>query len=102
MITGNGAPNGRAMFKALDKYYLGVGAFAMEMTAAEKTLDTIFYNSECKPHMWWAEFKRQLTMAYATIDRTEGRQVYSEAFVEAIIVFRNAVNGKHPPSMTDN
>ena len=69
--------DGRAMFKALDEHYLGVGAFAMETTAAEKVIDTIYYNGERKPHMWWLEFERQLRLAYATIDKAEGREVYS-------------------------
>jgi Reverse transcriptase (RNA-dependent DNA polymerase) len=73
------ATNGRAMFRALDEYYLGVGVFAMEMTAAEKILETIYYNGERKPHMWWDEFERQITLAYATVDKTEGREVYSNA-----------------------
>ena len=77
--TITGTPDGRAMFKALDEYYLGVGVFALEMTAAEKILDTLHYSGERKPHMWWTEFERQLTLAYATIDKTEGRQVYSNS-----------------------
>ena len=71
--------DGRAMFKALDEHYLGVGVFAMETTAAEKVLETIYYTGERKPHMWWLEFERQLTSAYATIDKAEGREVYSNA-----------------------
>jgi hypothetical protein len=67
------------MFKALDEFYLGVGVFALETTAAEKTLSTIYYTGERKPHMWWVEFERQITSAYATIDKIEGRQVYSNA-----------------------
>ena len=128
--------DGGAMFKALDEHYLGVGVFAMETTAAEKVLETIYYTGERKPHMWWLESKRQLTSAYATIDKAEGREVYSNAqklrslmskvkadflghqvtaiglklsempmvytFEQAIISLRNAVNLKHPPSMTDN
>jgi hypothetical protein len=58
-ITGNNTPNRRErMFKALDEHYLGVGAFVLEMTAAEKILATVFYyTGERKPHMWWDEFE---------------------------------------------
>jgi hypothetical protein len=129
------AADGRAMFKALNEHYLGVGAFAMEVTAAEKVIDTLYYNGERKPHMWWMEFERQLRLAYATIDKAEGREVYSDVqklrhliqkvkadflshqmvaismkvsernmiftFDQALESIRDAVNLKHPPSMTD-
>jgi len=127
--------DGRAMFKALNEHYLGVGAFAMETTAAEKVIESIYYNGERKPHMWWMEFERQLRLAYATIDKAEGREVYSDVqklrhliqkvkadflshqmvaismklsernaaftFDQALESIRDAVNLKHPPSMTD-
>jgi hypothetical protein len=69
--------DGRSMFQALDAYYLGVGIFALETTEAERVLDQLFYQGEKQPYMWWDEFERQLTHAYATIDKKEGRQVYS-------------------------
>lgn len=69
--------DGRAMFKSLDDYYSGVGVFAIEMTQAENTIRNITYTGEKQPHMWWDEFERRLTHAYAIVDKREGRQVHS-------------------------
>lgn len=71
--------DGRAMFQALDEYYLGVGVFANQTTMAEKIILSVYYTGEEKPHMWWDHFEQKLTSAYAIIDRNEQRQVYSNA-----------------------
>lgn len=69
--------DGRIMFMALHENYSGVGLFANDITKAESIIRSLFYSGEKKPHMWWEEFKRQLLWAYATVDRHEGRQIYS-------------------------
>ena len=78
VITLQGTGNGRGCYIALKEHYQGVGVLAMDVTTAESTLNSLFYNGEKRPYMWWAEFERQLTHAYAVLDRTEGRQVYSD------------------------
>ena len=70
--------NGRKDWMALKLHYEGRGIYATDITKAEKILDTLFYQGEKKPHMWWLEFERRLNMAFATYVKYEGRQVHSD------------------------
>ena len=70
--------NGRTSFQALKNHYEGVGANATAIVAAEEDITNLFYSGEKKPHMWWEEFETRLTMAFAIIDKDQGRQVYTD------------------------
>ena len=70
--------NGRLAYKAMEAHYEGVGMNAIDILKADKILDTLFYGGEKKPHMWWEEFERQLSYAFNTYTRKEGRNVHSE------------------------
>ena len=70
--------NGRRSFQALRDHYEGVGANATAVVSAEEDIDNLFYSGEKKPHMWWEEFETRLTVAFATIDKDQGRQVYTD------------------------
>ena len=70
--------NGRLAYKALQAHYEGVGMNAIDILKADKILDSLFYAGEKKPHMWWEEFERQLSYAFNTYTRKEGRNVHSE------------------------
>ena len=69
--------NGRLDFIALRDHYEGVGILAVDIQKAEITMKNLFYAGKKKPHMWWDEFERQLTNAFTTYDKREGRVVYS-------------------------
>ena len=128
--------NGRLDYIALKEHYEGVGINAVEILKADKVISTLHYNGEKKPHMWWDEFERQLTKAFAMYDRKEKRQVYSDemklrtlcnkvqadflqatrtsimidlsripvtmTYAQALSNFRNEVNRKFPPGMSNN
>ena len=70
--------NGRRDYQALKDHYEGVGATAKAIVKSEDDLQNLFYAGEKKPHMWWEEFEMRLTVAFATIDKHEGRQVHSD------------------------
>jgi hypothetical protein len=70
--------NGRKDFIALKEHYEGVGINAIDIVHADKVIETLFYSGEKKPHMWWDEFEKQLTMSFAVYDKKEQRQVYSD------------------------
>jgi hypothetical protein len=74
----NDTSNGREAFMSLLHHYEGVGVYAVDIAQAEKVISSLFYSGEKRPHMWWDEFERQLIFAYATMDKKEGRSVYSE------------------------
>jgi uncharacterized membrane protein YgcG len=74
----NGENNGRVDVRALVDHYEGVGMHAIDIIKAEKTLKDLFYAGEKKPHMWWEEFEKQLSMAFTIIERREQRMVYSD------------------------
>ena len=69
--------NGRLDFMALRDHYEGIGILAVDIQKAETTIRNLFYAGEKRPHMWWDEFERQLTDAFTTYDKREGRIVYS-------------------------
>ena len=72
-------PNdGRLAYKASKDHYEGVGVHARDIVKADKILQSLHYSGEKKPHMWWDEFEKQLTFAFTTYDRFEGRQVHSK------------------------
>lgn len=73
--------NGRAIYTVLQENYAGRGIFAIDMADAESNLDSLYYNGEKRPYMWWTQFERKLKWSYAVIDRREGRggAVYSDA-----------------------
>ena len=69
--------DGRADWIALKEHFEGVGVNSMEITKAEHTINFLFYSGEKKPHMWWGEFEKELSRAFAIYQRTEGRVVHS-------------------------
>jgi hypothetical protein len=74
----NDTSDGRTAFLSLLHHYEGVGVYALDVAQAEKIISSLFYSGEKRPHMWWDEFERQLIFAYSTIDKKEGRSVYSD------------------------
>ena len=64
-------------FIVLKEHYEGVGINSIDVAKAERIIASTFYVGEKKPHMWWAEFEKRLTWAFNTIDKHEGREVYS-------------------------
>ena len=78
-ITAHGQVNsGRADFLALRDHFEGVGINAHEITRAQRVLTSLYCAGEKNPHMWWAEFEKELSRAFAIFDRVEGRQVHSD------------------------
>ena len=69
--------DGRLDIIALKDHYEGTGVNALNILRAEDTIKNVFYTGEKKPTMWWEEFEKRLTQAFAVIDRKERRQVYS-------------------------
>ena len=69
--------NGRDDFMALKDHYKGVGFHAIAVTRAEDTISSMYYSRE-KFQMNWEKFERELNLAWATIDKKEGRVVYSD------------------------
>ena len=70
--------NGQADMEALVDHYEGTGINAMIVSEAEKDIDSLHYTGEKRPYMWWEKFELRLTKAFATIDKEEGRVVYSD------------------------
>ena len=62
-----GSNDGRLDFVALKEHYEGVGIHSLDLVKADKVLDSLFYSGEKKPHMWWEEFEKQLTKAFANL-----------------------------------
>jgi hypothetical protein len=69
--------NGCIDYVALKEHYKGVGVHALDITKAENVLSTLYYGGEKKPHMWWEEFEKQITSAFITYNKREGRVVHS-------------------------
>ena len=69
--------NGRLDYFALRDHYEGIGINAVDILKADHTLESLFYSGEKKPHMWWDKFESELTSAFTTYDKKEGRAVYS-------------------------
>ena len=69
--------NGRYDFMSLKDHYEGVGFHAIAVTKAEETISTMYYSGE-KYGMNWEKFERELNLAWATMDKQEGRMVYSD------------------------
>ena len=80
------ASNGRLAFKALEAHYEGVGLHSIDIIRADEVIDSLFYAGEEKPHMWWEEFEKQLTSAFASYDKKEGRQVYSNEMKLRVLI----------------
>ena len=134
-IVAHGATSsGRRDFIALKSHFEGVGINALEITKAEQIINNLFYSGEKKPHMWWSEFEKELSRAFAICQRVENRVVHSNSmklriliskiqadfleqtkaalniemsklpmtltYEDALSAFRNAVNMKHPPSLS--
>ena len=78
VISHGQANNGRADMDALVSHYEGTGINATIVSEAEKEIDTLHYTGEKRPYMWWEKFELRLTKAFATIDKAEGRTVYSD------------------------
>jgi hypothetical protein len=73
-----GYNNGRLDFIALKEHYEGIGVNVLDVTRADRLLETLFYLGEKKPMMWWGLFEKLLNEAFTTYDRKEGRVVHSE------------------------
>ena len=69
--------NGRQDYLALRNHFEGIGINALEITKAENIINTLFYSGEKKPHMWWGEFEKELSRAFAIYQRVENREVHS-------------------------
>jgi hypothetical protein len=65
--------NGRLDFTRLREHYEGVGVNALDITRADRTLESLFYSGEKRPNMWWSLFEQQLEEAYAIYDKKEQR-----------------------------
>jgi hypothetical protein len=79
-IQGLQRPNDcREAFKRLIEHYEGVGIHAVDIREADEVIRTFFYAGEKPPHMWWAEFEKQLTQAFNAYVKREGRIVHSDA-----------------------
>ena len=78
--------NGRLDIRALRAHYEGVGANSLDIRKADKILQELHYTGEKKPHMWWAEFEKQLTSAFHYYQKHEGRKVYSNAMKIQILL----------------
>lgn len=77
-ILGNAAMhNGRLDYISLKNHYEGTGVNAIDIVKADKVLDSLYYAGEKKPHMWWEEFEKQLTLAFNAYNKKEHRQVHS-------------------------
>lgn len=79
-------PDGRASYMVLKDHYEGIGVYAIDITKADNILEGLFYAGEKQPHMWWDEFERQLTYAFTSYDKREGRQVHSNEMKLRILV----------------
>jgi hypothetical protein len=53
--------DGREAFKRLMGHYEGVGIHVINICEADEVIKNFFYAREKPPHMWWAEFEKQLT-----------------------------------------
>ena len=69
--------NGRIDYLALKEHYEGVGIHAIDVLQADNTISTLFYSGEKKPHMWWGEFEKRMTLAFTAYERHEQREVHS-------------------------
>jgi len=78
--------NGRLDFNGLKDHFEGVGINAVDILAADKILEDLFYSGEKKPNMWWEEFEKQLTTVFTTYDRKEQRVVHSNEMKLRILV----------------
>ena len=78
--------SGRDAFKALVAHYEGVGLHSVDIIAADEAIDSLYYTGEKKPHMWWEEFEKRLTAAFAAYDKKEGRQVFSDEMKLRILI----------------
>lgn len=78
MLPNASNANGRSDYMALKDHFEGVGINSVTVLKADEIIRTLFYSGEKKPHMWWDEFERQLTYAFAICEKKEGRVVYSD------------------------
>ena len=70
--------DGRLDIIALKNHHEGLGVHAIDIVKADDIIQDLFYSGDKKPHMWWDEFKRQLTDAFNTYDRHEKRSIHSD------------------------
>ena len=88
-IVAHGEVNcGRSDWFALANHFQGVGVHAFEITRAESVLNNLFYSGEKQPHMWWAEFEKELSRAFAIYQRVEGRAVHSNVMKLRILMHK--------------
>ena len=70
--------DGRLAYIALQEHYEGVGVHAIDVTKADRYLDSLYYNGEKRPHMWWERFELLLNETFTIYNKREGRVVHSE------------------------
>ena len=70
--------DGRSDFMKLKEHYEGTGVNALDVTRADRILETLFYSGEKRPNMWWSLFEQRLEEAYTIYDKNENRSVHSE------------------------
>ena len=68
MVHNSQNNDGRLDFIALKNHYEGVGVHAIDIFKSNNIIQDLFYSGKKKPHMWWDEFKRQLTDTFNTSD----------------------------------
>ena len=78
--------DGRRDYLALKEHYEGVGVNALEITKAEHTINNLYYVGEKPPHMWWSEFEKELSRAFAIYQRVENREVHSNSMKLRILM----------------
>ena len=69
--------NGRIDMKCLIDHYKGVGIHSIDIAKTDFIFENLFYSGEKPPHMWWDEFKKQLTSAFMSYVKKESRIVHS-------------------------
>ena len=65
---------------------MGDGIHSRDIINAENTLETLFYNDEKNPHVWWDKFENELTSASTAYDLKERRQVHSNEMKLRILI----------------
>ena len=65
MVVHAAENNGCIEFMELKDQYDGVGVHTVNLVHDDKLLK-LFFSGENKPHMWWDEFERHITIALNT------------------------------------
>ena len=70
--------NGKEAYLAMIATFEGVDAMVNGIVDAEKVIKSLYYGGEKPPTMYWQKFEKDLTHAYATVDRRAQRMVYDD------------------------